>query len=120
MKRSVLYITIASASDATVATAELGDVTLTASAKREPGDRPDAAIGQNLATARVLVKVARRLERGARGRIKHADDVKTARRAAKAARNRAILEEKLAPGAQATFSKLTEPPPRLKTARQGK
>ena len=107
-----MQIFILSDADATVAVAETSDVTMTAAAKREPGDRPDAAIGRDLATARVLAKVARRLERRARGRVKHADDVKNARREIRERRgqSQAILDE-LAPEAQATLERLTEPPP---------
>jgi hypothetical protein len=78
-----LHILIVADADATVAVAETDGMTLTASAKREPGDRPDLAIGRDLAAARVLAKAARRLERRARGAVKHADDVKTARREAR-------------------------------------
>lgn len=79
MEQGYLHIRIVADTDATVAVAEMYGMVLTASAKREPGDRPDRGIGEDLALARVLAKAARRLERRARGRVKHAADVKTAR-----------------------------------------
>jgi hypothetical protein len=48
----------------------------TGSSKRERGDSYDPEIGELLATARALHKMAARMERKARGRIRHADKAK--------------------------------------------
>jgi hypothetical protein len=83
-------IVVISDKDATVARAAMDNITATASAKREPGDKPDAVIGADLATARALARLAAKLERRARGRIRNADAIKTHRRErAEAARNTA-------------------------------
>ncbi len=55
------------------------------SASREPGDKPDEAIGEKLAAARALHSAARRLERQALGRMRQNENV-AAHRAAIAAR----------------------------------
>ncbi len=49
------------------------------SSGREPGDRPDEAIGEKLATARALHSMARRLERQAMGRMRHNESVQNHR-----------------------------------------
>jgi hypothetical protein len=73
-------ITVLADGSVTVARAEMNGTAKTMSAKREPGDKPDAAIGEDLATARALAALARTLERRARGRIRNADAIKTHRR----------------------------------------
>ncbi len=52
-----------------------GPILVQASAKRHPEDRDDPMTGELLVTARLYEKVAKRLYREARGRIKHADDM---------------------------------------------
>jgi hypothetical protein len=69
--------------DVTVARAALDGITVTASARREPGDRPDAGIGADLATARALARLASKLERRVRGRVRHAESIKADRQARK-------------------------------------
>lgn len=50
------------------------------SSGREPGDRTDAGIGEDLALARALRSLAAKLERQANGRMKHAADCRAHRR----------------------------------------
>lgn len=46
------------------------------SAGREPGDKADAFVGEDLAVARALRSLAAHLERRARGRVNHAESIK--------------------------------------------
>lgn len=46
------------------------------SSGREPGDKPDAAIGEDLAVARALRSLASKLERRAAGRMRHVESIK--------------------------------------------
>lgn len=57
------------------------------SAGREPGDKSDAQVGEWLAQARALRSVAARLERQAKGRMAHTEEIKR-HRAEVAKRNR--------------------------------
>lgn len=54
----------------------------TGSSGREPGDKADAGIGEDLALARALRSLAARLERQANGRCKHRADVRAQKKAA--------------------------------------
>jgi hypothetical protein len=67
--------------DVTVARAALDGITATASARREPGDKPDARVGADLATARALARLGAKLERQARGAVRHAESCKADRQA---------------------------------------
>ncbi len=80
-----LHVTMIAIPDAnaTVALAEMGGIRVSASSKREPGDRYDPRIGTDLAVARALRKISRKLERRANGAVRHAEHVKAARRAAR-------------------------------------
>lgn len=49
-------------------------VPVTASAGREPGDKSDRQIGEAVAAARALRKIAKRLEKQAAGKMKHKED----------------------------------------------
>jgi uncharacterized protein DUF1876 len=62
--------------DVTVARANLGGTEAAGSARREPGDRPDAGIGADLAVARALARLSAKLNRRARGQVRHAEAVK--------------------------------------------
>jgi hypothetical protein len=72
-------VIILAAHDATVARANLGGVTAAGSAKLEPGDHRNDSIGADLAVARALAVLSRKLERRARGAVRHAEDIKAAR-----------------------------------------
>lgn len=48
----------------------------TGSSGRGPGDKSDDSIGKDLAIARALHSLASHVERRAKGRTKHADDIK--------------------------------------------
>ena len=45
------------------------------SAGREPGDKPDAEIGELLATARALKSLAAKLEKRAKGKMRHKEEI---------------------------------------------
>lgn len=62
--------------DATIVQIELGDIEVSASARREPGDKPDAEIGTLLAMARAYNKLAHKLSKRAAGKINHAAEIK--------------------------------------------
>jgi hypothetical protein len=79
-KIAVIVVTDA---DAAVALAAIGDISVTASSKREPGDRADPKIGSDLAVARALRKLARRLERRANGAVRQSQHVREQRAARK-------------------------------------
>jgi uncharacterized protein DUF1876 len=85
-------IIILAAHDATVARANLDGITAAGSAKLEPGDHRNNSIGEDLAVARALAILSRKLERRARGAVRHAESVKAAR----AARRRKDAGEMLA------------------------
>lgn len=72
----------------TIATMSMHGITVTGSAKREPGDKPDKQIGADLAVARAMHKMSRRLMRRANGAVKQASFVKADR-----ARRRAQEEQ---------------------------
>lgn len=91
-----LLINVMADSTVTVARATLDGITVTASARREPGDRPDAAIGAELATARALAALSRRLERRARGAVRNADHVRAHRLERQAAKRDRAREELIA------------------------
>lgn len=73
-------IDIISDRDATVASTRFDGRIYTASSKRAPGDKYDEEIGVELAVARLFGKISRTLERHANGAVKHADDVRAAKR----------------------------------------
>lgn len=59
---------------------EADDLTVLAygkgSSSREPGDKADPVVGENLAVARALASLAKKLERRANGRMRHVETVK--------------------------------------------
>lgn len=67
------YVTVMGTADATVAELTYPGLTATGTAKRMPGDKPDARTGELLATARAYASMARKLERLARGRMSDAE-----------------------------------------------
>ena len=86
-------IIVIPAHDATVARANLGGVTAAGSAKLEPGDQRNDSIGTDLAIARALALLSRKLERRARGKVRHAEAIKAARIARRARASEEILAE---------------------------
>jgi Rv2632c-like len=94
--------------DVTLATFTLDDVTVAASARRDPHDKHNPDTGADLALARALGKMARRLERRGNGAVRHADWVREQRKA-----RRAILASRLAAPADVkpkkTGGKIGEP-----------
>lgn len=96
MKTFVVRLSLMSDGDRTVAEASHfenfppGAALITTgkgSAGREPGDKSDAQVGEWLAQARALRSVAAHLERQAKGRMAHTEEIKR-HRAEVAQRNR--------------------------------
>jgi Domain of unknown function (DUF1876) len=92
--------------DVTVARANLGGTEAAGSARREPGDRPDAGIGADLAVARALARLSAKLGRRARGQVRHAEAVKAHRAARRVSRTGDVLAEVRTEGGGAS-SRLT-------------
>jgi hypothetical protein len=99
--------------DAVVVHAYYQGITAAASTKREPGDKPDAAIGADLATARALALLARKLERRARGAVRHAEHVKADRAARKTREDAATLIGLLNPGSEPVSQRTPSRGPRV-------
>lgn len=81
MELFTLSVSVMSDGDRTVAEATLLDadynrVTGMGSSGREPGDKPDVKIGTDLAVARALQSATRKLEKRAKGVMKHKEDIK--------------------------------------------
>lgn len=81
MKRGNVDIKILSDGNRTVAEAALHtylhpSVEGRGSSSREPGDKSNAQIGEAFAIARALRSLAAHLERQAKGKMKHADEIK--------------------------------------------
>lgn len=81
MKRGNVNIEIATDGSRTVVEAAFHtylhhSITATASSSRERGDKSDKKIGEALAVARALRKIADKLEHEARGTMKHREDCK--------------------------------------------
>lgn len=74
--RDTQHIEILSDKDATVAYVRLGNVEVTGSSRRTPGDVPDRETGELLALARAYAKLASKLEKRANGRVNHAAEIK--------------------------------------------
>jgi hypothetical protein len=72
-------VSIVTDGDVTLATFTLDDVTVAASARRDPHDKHNPDTGADLALARALHKMARRLERRGNGAVRHADWVRAQR-----------------------------------------
>lgn len=77
----IVQLTILSDGDRTVVEAALHtyrnpSVTATGSSGREPVDKSDPHVGENLAVARALRSIANRLERQAQGYLRHAESNK--------------------------------------------
>lgn len=70
---TIVRVLVMSDGDVTVVTARYGDISVAASAKRDPADKVDLNIGVELATARALIKLGRRLQRRADGDVRNAD-----------------------------------------------
>jgi uncharacterized protein DUF1876 len=74
-----IHINILTDGNRTVAEASLhtyaAHVTGNGSSGREPGDKSDPKIGENLAIARALRKIANRLEKKAAGTMKHRESI---------------------------------------------
>ncbi len=93
--------------NATVAWAVVDGHLYVATSKRDPRDKHDPEIGAELAVSRLLVRVARRMERRVNGKVRHADQVKADRLHAEAlriesqmqadARQRQLLHLSMAP-----------------------
>jgi hypothetical protein len=62
--------------DATVVQIALGDIDVSASARREPGDKPDNEIGTLLALSRAYNALAYQLSKKATAKINHAAEIK--------------------------------------------
>lgn len=54
-------------------------ITVTGTARRSPGDKPNERIGVMLATGRAYAALAKRIERRARGLVEHCADIKEQR-----------------------------------------
>lgn len=74
--RDTQHIEILSDKDAVVAYIRLGDIEVTGSSRRTPGDVPDRETGELLALARAYAKLASKLEKRANGRVNHAAEIK--------------------------------------------
>lgn len=61
--------------DVAIVVLEMEGLQVSGTAKRDPRDEPNEDIGQRLAMARAFQALGYRLERQARGLIKHADEV---------------------------------------------
>lgn len=85
MKNIAISVYVLSDGNRTNAEAQLeaDDLTVLAvgngSSSREPGDKADPLIGENLAVARALSSLAKKMERRANGRMRHAEAVKAHR-----------------------------------------
>lgn len=86
---SSIGIDVISDPDATTASVWFQGERYTGSSKRCPGDKYNEEIGVQLAVARLFGKISRTMERRANGAVKHADDVRKARRE----RRQAIREQ---------------------------
>lgn len=62
--------------DAAIVQIELGDIRVSASARREPGDKPDDEIGTLLALSRAYNHLAFQLSKRASAKINHAAEIK--------------------------------------------
>jgi hypothetical protein len=91
--------------DVTLATFTLGDVTVAASARRDPHDKHNPDTGADLALGRALGKMARMLERRGNGKVRHADWVR---------------EQRAARRALAAVGVQAGPPPDVKPKKPGK
>lgn len=69
-------IEILSDKDASIAYIRMGDIEVTGSSRRHPGDKPDRETGDLLALARAYAKLAAKLEKRANGRVNHAAEIK--------------------------------------------
>jgi Domain of unknown function (DUF1876) len=111
--RAIAVISLAD-KDVTIVQVRYDGITAAASAKREPGDKPDAAIGTSLATARALGLLARKLERRARGAVRDAEHVKADRAARKTREDAATLIGLLNPGSEPVSQRAPSRPSRAR------
>jgi len=84
VKTGNVHLAVLTDGDRTVVEATLHtylnlSVTAAGSSSREPGDKPDPQTGEALAVARALRRIAAKLERQARGKMKHQESVKAHR-----------------------------------------
>jgi hypothetical protein len=110
--RAIAVISL-EAHDAVVVQVRYDGITAAASAKREPGDRRNAAIGTDLATARALALLARKLERRARGAVRHAEHVKADHARRRAENASAVIQSLLNPGSEPVSQRAPSRSPRV-------
>ena len=85
MNTGTVHLSILTDGDRTVVEASLHtylnpSIPVVASSGREPGDKTDPEIGEALAVARALRKIANRLEKKAAGTMKHRESIAEHRR----------------------------------------
>lgn len=88
--RAITLVVTSDDSDVTIARLWLEGLEVTAFSKRERGDTFDAALGEQLAVARALRKMADKLERKANGRMRMLDSIRRHKAEIRARKDRPV------------------------------